>query len=66
MKILHILCLHYARQDEQDRKNRTENCATKVIKIPKYEMNETLNNILVGSILVDPARTHSLYRVLVT
>ena len=41
----------------QDRKNQIENRATKVTKIPKYGMNETLNNIL-----VDPARTHSRHR----
>ena len=34
-KILHNLCLHLARQDEQDGKNRKENHATKVTKIPK-------------------------------
>ena len=30
MKILHNLCLHFARQDGQDRKKRKENHATKV------------------------------------
>ena len=45
-KILHNLCLHFARQDGQDRKNRKENHATKATKIPKtkrhkYGMNET-------------------------
>ena len=44
MKILHNLCLHFARQDG---KNRKENHATKVTKIPKtkrrkYGMKETL------------------------
>ena len=34
-KILHNLCLHFARQDGQDRKNRKQNHATKVTKIPK-------------------------------
>ena len=34
-KILHNLCLHFARQDGQDGKNRKENHATKVTKIPK-------------------------------
>ena len=48
-KILGNLCLHFARQDgQQDGKNRKENHATKVTKIPKtkrrkYRMNETLN-----------------------
>ena len=47
MKILRNLCLHFARQDEQDGKKRKENHATKVTKIPKtkrrkYGMNETL------------------------
>ena len=46
MKILNILCLNFARQDGQDRKNRKENHATKATKIPKtrrhkYGMNET-------------------------
>ena len=45
-KILRNLCLHFARQDGQDGKNREENHATKVTKIPKtkrrkYGMNET-------------------------
>ena len=35
-KILHNLCLHFARQDGQDRKkNLKKNHATKVTKIPK-------------------------------
>ena len=34
-KILHNLCLHFARQDGQDGKKRKENHATKVTKIPK-------------------------------
>ena len=33
MKILRNLCLHFARQDGQDRKNWKENHATKVTKI---------------------------------
>ena len=46
MKILHNLCLHFARQDGQDGKKRKENHATKVTKIlktkrRKYGMNET-------------------------
>ena len=47
MKILHNLCLHFARQDGQDGKNtRKENHATKVTKIPKTKrqkcgMNKT-------------------------
>ena len=46
MKILHNLCLHFARQDGQDGKNQKENHATKVTKIQKtnrqkYGMNET-------------------------
>ena len=45
-KILRNLCLHFARQDGQDGKNRKENHGTKVTKIPKtkrrkYGMNET-------------------------
>ena len=45
-KILHNLCLHFARQDGQDGKKWKENYATKVTKIPKtkrqkYGMNET-------------------------
>ena len=46
-KILHNICLHFARQDGQDGKNWKENHATKqVTKIPKtkrrkYGMNET-------------------------
>ena len=48
-KILPNLCLHFARQDGQDRKNWKENHATKVNKIPKtkrrkYGMNETYVN----------------------
>ena len=35
MKILHNLCLHFARQDGHDGKNRKENHATEVTKIPK-------------------------------
>ena len=47
MKILHNLCLHFARQDGQDGKKRKENHVTKVTKIPKtkrrkYGMNETI------------------------
>ena len=46
-KILHNLCLFFARQDGQDGKNQKENPATKVTKIPKtkrrkYGMNKTL------------------------
>ena len=37
MKILHNLCLHFARQDGQDGKKWKENHATKVTKIPKDE-----------------------------
>ena len=49
-KILHNLCLHFARQEGQDGKNRKENHASKVTLIPKtkrrkYEMNETYNGI---------------------
>ena len=33
MKILRNFCLHFARQDGQDRKKRKENHATKVTKI---------------------------------
>ena len=45
-KILHDICLHFAKQDEQDGKNLNENHATKVTKLPKtkrrkYGMNET-------------------------
>ena len=47
MKILHNLCLHFARQDGQDGKKRKENHTTKVTHIPKtkrrnYGMNETI------------------------
>ena len=47
MKILFNFCLHFARQDGQDRKKRKENHGTKVTKIPKtkrkkYGINETL------------------------
>ena len=46
-KILSNLCLHFARQDGQDRKKGRENNVAKVTKIPKtkrrkYGMNETL------------------------
>ena len=46
MKILRNLCLHFTRQDGQDRKKRKENQAIKVTKIPKtkrrkYGVNET-------------------------
>ena len=46
MKILHNLCLHFARQDGQNGKKRKEYHATKVTKIPKtqrqkYGMNKT-------------------------
>ena len=46
MKILHSLCLYFARQDGQDGKKQKENHATKVTKIPttkrqKYGMNKT-------------------------
>ena len=34
MKILRNFCLHFERQDGQDGKNRKENHATKVTKIP--------------------------------
>ena len=50
-KILRNLCLHFARQDGQDGKNRKENHSTKVTKIPKtkgrkHGMNETIHNII--------------------
>ena len=50
-KILRNLCLHFARQDGQDRKKWKENQATKVTKIPKtkrrkYGMNETIIYII--------------------
>ena len=35
MKILHNLCLHFARQDGQDGKKPERNHTIKVIKIPK-------------------------------
>ena len=41
MKILRNLCLHFAKQDGQDRKKWKENHATKVTKRRKYGMNET-------------------------
>ena len=37
MKILRNLCLHFARQIGQDRKNRKENHATKATKIQRNE-----------------------------
>ena len=43
-KTLRNLCLHFARQDGQDKKKRKENHATKVTKKTKrqkYGMNET-------------------------
>ena len=47
MKILSNLCLHFARQDGQDRKKWNKNHATKVTKIPKTKrqngMNETIH-----------------------
>ena len=50
MKILHNLCLHFATQDGQVRKNWKENHATKVTKIQKtkrrkYGMNKTYDTI---------------------
>ena len=50
MKILHNLCLHFARQDEEDGKKRKENHKTKVPKIPRtkrriYGMNETYSMV---------------------
>ena len=55
MKISHTLFLHFARQDGQDRKDRKENHAIKVNKIPetkkqKYGMNETNINYIVHMI----------------
>ena len=45
-KILHNLCLHFARQDGQDSKKRIENHATKVTKVPKtIRLNEQNNNL---------------------
>ena len=49
MKILHNLCLHFARQDGQDGKKQEGNNAYKVTKIPKtkrrkYRMNETIKS----------------------
>ena len=54
MKILRNLCLHFARQDGQDRKKWKENHETKVTKIPKtkrrkYGMNETMDFNLIVS-----------------
>ena len=37
MKILHNLCLHFARQDRQDGKKRNKNQATKATKIQKKQ-----------------------------
>ena len=39
-KILRNLCLHFARQDGQDRKKRKENHSTKVTKIPKTKLQK--------------------------
>ena len=36
-KILHNLCLHFAKHDGQDGKKQKENHTTKVIKIPKTQ-----------------------------
>ena len=50
MKMLCNLCLHFARQDGQNRKKTKENHATKMTKIPKtkrqkYGMNETIDQL---------------------
>ena len=47
MKTLRNLCLHFARQDGQDKKKWKENHETKVTKIPKtkrqkYGMNKIM------------------------
>ena len=42
MKISRNLCLHFAKQDAQDRKKRKENHATKVTKIPKTKRQKDL------------------------
>ena len=42
-KISHNLCLHFARQDEQEGENRKENHATKVTKIPKNKKQKGMN-----------------------
>ena len=52
-KILHNLCLHFARQDGQDGKKRKENHTTKVTKIPKskrqkYDERNKNQNFLNG------------------
>ena len=57
MKILHNLCLHFARQDGQDGKKRKENHATKWTKIPKtkrqkYGMNETIFYLFRGETIL--------------
>ena len=43
MKILHNLCLHFARQDGQDGKKRKENHATKVTKNQKAKIWDERN-----------------------
>ena len=59
MKILSNLCLHFARQDGQDRKKKqNENHETKLTKIPKtrrrkYGMNETFILKKLCPIIVD-------------
>ena len=46
-KILRNLCLHFARQDGKTEKNRKENHATKVTKIPKTKRRKHgINEIL--------------------
>jgi hypothetical protein len=41
-KILRNLCLHFARQDGQDKKNRKENQATKVTKIKRKPKDKNM------------------------
>ena len=43
MKILHNLCLHFARQDGQDGKKRKENHTTKVTKNQKTKIWDERN-----------------------
>ena len=45
MKILQILCLHFARQDGQGGKKRKENHSTKVTKIPKTKSQNNGMNL---------------------
>ena len=59
-KILCNLCLHFARQDGQERKKRKENHATKVTKIPKKTKEENMGRMkhfpIISLIIAEPYR----------